>query len=209
MAEKYYAVRKGRTTGIYKVWEDCKLQVDGYAGAEFKSFKTMEEAERYIIQDRQLNDIIYKRVTKTDEDSEEDTVTAYVDGSYNKDNPGCFSYGMIILDKGEELKYNKKLEDDILAKMHNVAGEIAGAMAAMQYALDNHKKRVIIYHDYEGIAKWCTGEWRTNKEGTVAYKKFYDEAVKRIRVDFIKVRGHSGDKYNDMADELAKSAMQV
>ena len=60
-----------------------------------------------------------------------------------------------------------------------------------------------------GIAKWCTGEWNATKEGTIAYKKFYNKAKKHVNITFCKVKGHSGDKYNDMADALAKKACGV
>lgn len=43
MAAKYYAVRKGRNTGIYRTWDECKSQVFQYAGAEYKSFTTEQE----------------------------------------------------------------------------------------------------------------------------------------------------------------------
>ena len=83
--------------------------------------------------------------------------------------------------------------------MHNVAGEIKGAEAAMRYAMEHHIPAITIYHDYEGIAKWCTGAWKANKPGTIAYQRFYQEAAKKVMVHFIKVKGHSNDKYNDMA----------
>jgi ribonuclease HI len=53
------------------------------------------------------------------------------------------------------------------------------------------------------------GLWKTNKEGTIAYKKFYDEISDRISIEFVKVKGHSGDKYNEIADVLAKKAAGV
>ena len=62
-----------------------------------------------------------------------------------------------------------------MASMRNVAGEIYGSMAAMKYALEKGIKKLSIYYDYMGIAKWCTGEWKTNKDGTIAYKKYYDK----------------------------------
>ena len=43
MAAKYYAVRKGRNTGIYRTWDECKSQVFQYAGAEYKSFTTEQK----------------------------------------------------------------------------------------------------------------------------------------------------------------------
>ena len=48
MAKKVYAVRKGRTTGLFMSWDDCKAQVDGFAGAEYKSFADPAEAMAYL-----------------------------------------------------------------------------------------------------------------------------------------------------------------
>lgn len=48
MASKYYAVKKGKVPGIYFNWNDCKAMVDGYPGAVYKSFKAIEEAEKFI-----------------------------------------------------------------------------------------------------------------------------------------------------------------
>ena len=46
--KKYYAVRSGRIAGIYETWTQCEEQVKGFPGAEYKSFPTIQEAERYI-----------------------------------------------------------------------------------------------------------------------------------------------------------------
>ena len=49
MAKKqYYVVIKGRTPGIYTNWEDCKAQVNGFKGAKYKRFKSIQEAQQYI-----------------------------------------------------------------------------------------------------------------------------------------------------------------
>lgn len=196
MAEKYYAVRRGAQTGIFRTWEECKASVSGYSGAEYKSFKTEAEAKRYL------------GVGMEAAAGEEDYVSIYVDGSYNIATEE-FSYGMVVLTKDGEETYSKSYQDKELAAMRNVAGEIEGAKAAMQYALDRGIDKIAIYYDYEGIAKWCVGEWKTNKEGTKAYKAFYDEAVKKLEIKFVKVAGHSNDKYNDMADGLAKEALGI
>ena len=142
-----------------------------------------------------------------DSNSEQEIV-AYVDGSYDHSSKR-FSYGMIILENGEEKTFNKSYDDPELAQMRNVAGEIKGACAAMEYAIANGKTNLVIYHDYEGIAKWPLGIWKTNKEGTKAYKAYFDEVKKKINVRFEKVTGHSGDKYNDYADKLAKQALGI
>lgn len=45
MAKKFYVVWKGRQTGIFTDWISCKRNVDGFAGARYKSFPTRAEAE--------------------------------------------------------------------------------------------------------------------------------------------------------------------
>ncbi|MBN9647192.1 ribonuclease H family protein [Terrisporobacter glycolicus] len=46
--KKYYAVKVGKTPGIYFTWSDCSAQVTGYKGAKYKSFPTIEEAMDFI-----------------------------------------------------------------------------------------------------------------------------------------------------------------
>lgn len=46
--KNYYAVRKGRKTGIFLSWEQCKSAVNGYPGCEYKGFSTEEEAKEYL-----------------------------------------------------------------------------------------------------------------------------------------------------------------
>lgn len=194
--KKYYAVRKGKKTGLFETWDECRAQVSGFSGAEYKSFPTKEEAEGYLDQDGH----------EASGEEGEDCLKIYVDGSYFE---GEFSYGMVVLEDGKEHTFFQKVEDKELAKMRNVAGEIKGAEAAMQYAIDHGAKRLVIYHDYEGIAKWCNGAWKANLQGTQAYRDFYNQAKELVDISFVKVAGHTGDKYNDMADELAKKALGI
>lgn len=185
-------------------WAECQKQVTGFSGAEFKSFSTMEEAQAFAgVSAEGIPDTLSRA-----EKPASDQVIAYVDGSYRSDT-GEFSYGMVILKDGEEYTFCEKMTDKELALMHNVAGEIKGSEAAMQYAVDHNIPEITIYHDYEGIAKWCTGAWKATKPGTIAYQSFYRGAVKKVKVHFVKVKGHSNDKYNDMADQLAKKALGI
>ena len=44
--KKYYVVWRGLSPGIYNSWEECKKQVMGYDGAQYKSFTDEDEAKR-------------------------------------------------------------------------------------------------------------------------------------------------------------------
>lgn len=223
MAKKYYAVKKGLTPGIYTDWDTCKNQVHNFPGAIYKSFKTLEEAHAFLGNDTFIpieNDAVTEEVISQPVVSivapepkpcsylslPDDEIVAYVDGSYNNDTTE-FSYGAVIFYQGKEHHLSEKSSNPSLASMRNVAGEIKGSEAAISFALEHKARKITIYHDYEGIAKWCTGGWKTNKEGTISYKAFYDEASKNVDISFVKVTGHSGDKYNDLADSLAKQAL--
>ena len=58
MATKFYAVRVGKIPGIYTSWNDCKAVVHGYPAAEYKSFSSMQEAQKYIDFDKDKELII-------------------------------------------------------------------------------------------------------------------------------------------------------
>lgn len=42
---KYYVVWKGRLTGIFDSWEECRKQTEGFEGAQYKGYPTLELAE--------------------------------------------------------------------------------------------------------------------------------------------------------------------
>lgn len=191
--KKYYAVKKGRTPGIYETWEECKREVTGFKGAQYKKFGTIEEAEEFLKEGEKISI------------SDSNALISYVDGSFDKED-GSYSYGAIFIEDGEEKVFSKRFAKDKYSEHRNVSGEIFGAMFAIGYAIDGGYENLILHYDYEGIEKWATGEWKTNKELTRKYKAYCDKTKKYVNVQFVKVLAHSGDKYNEMADKAAKGA---
>lgn len=197
---KFYAVRRGKKPGIYLSWDECQKQTAGYSGAVFKKFDSSEEAEDFIEQEP-----VALHAFPEGEASETKAV-AYVDGSYNAD-AGEFAFGAVLFFNGQEEHLSGKSDNCELAAMRNVAGEIMGAKAAMEYASQHGAKELVIYHDYYGISAWCTGEWKTNRQGTTDYARYFKDVSKNIKITFKKVKAHTGIKYNEMADKLAKTAL--
>ena len=116
---KYYAVKVGRKPGIYLSWDECKMQVDRYSGAVYKSFSSENEAKMFIEE---------KQVTF------EQRLIAYVDGSYNVKTKE-YGFGCVLIEGGQVIKEVYDKGNDVnYASMRNVAGEILGSLYAMVYA---------------------------------------------------------------------------
>ena len=75
------------------------------------------------------------------------------------------------------------------------------------YCLKNGINKVEIYHDYEGIGAWADRHWKANNPLTQGYRDFVAEARQTMEISFVKVKAHSGNKYNEIADKLAKEAL--
>ena len=203
---KVYAVRKGRNPGIYNTWDECRAEVDGFAGAEYKSFADRADAEAYL-------GIVSGGTCGAgqEEVSFPEGVRAYVDGSYDI-NTGRYSCGVVMVRTNADgtvktREMSQAFEDPEAAKQRNVAGEIMGAKTAIDFCLRNGIDEVEIYHDYEGVGKWPDGIWKAKNPLTQAYADYVRRARERMTITFVKVTAHAGNKYNELADSLAKSAL--
>ena len=206
--QKIYAVRKGHKTGLFNTWAECQKATAGYSGAEFKSFTDKEEAIAFL-------EMKTVKTVSGDKDKEaagivevpENMVIAYVDGSFEK-SIGRYAFGCVILTPdGQEIRRSGSGSDPAGVAIRNVAGEMLGAMNAVKWARENDYPAVEIRYDYEGVEKWVTGVWRAKTPLTSKYAAHMQEAGNKIRISFCKIAAHTGNHYNEEADQLAKSAL--
>jgi ribonuclease HI len=204
MSNKIYAVKVGRETGLFYSWPECQASVMSYPGAIFKGFTSKTDAEAFLGEPKKeaKADFILDLIEHA-EDPEGNEMIIYVDGSY-KD--GRYSWSLTGPGIAEEpgVTYGVGTHADA-AEMRNVAGELAAAMRAAVYA-EKHGKIAVIYHDYQGISSWVKSEWKAKNDMTKAYVEFMK---KHPKTKFVKVAGHTGNKYNEEADRLAKLALGI
>lgn len=191
---KYYAVRYQDKKEIFTSWETCKEYLIGKKGFSQKSFLSLEEAKAF------LND--------EDQPMSFSLPTAYIDGSYDA-TTGCYSFGGVLIIEKKQYEFKKKYAPDLYSVSRNVAGEIKGAGYIIQYAIKLGIEELNIIYDYEGIEKWYTGKWQANSEIAKAYVAFREQVKQKIKINFIKVKSHSNNPYNDLADKLAKNALGI
>ena len=201
--KKVYAVRKGKTTGLFYSWSECEAAVTGYPGAEYKGFLTEDEAKKYLgCEDikAEKEDVLNK---------EKSSLIAYVDGSF--DAPiGKYAFGCVILTPdGDIIKESGNGDNPESLAIRNVAGEMLGAMTAVRWAIKNGYYNLELRYDYEGIEKWATGVWKAKNTLTQKYAEYMQRQQNHIKISFRKVKAHSGDYYNEEADKLAKEALKM
>lgn len=208
--KRYYSVRRGRAVGIFTSWERCKEVTQGYPGAEFKGFATRREAELYLgyPEIEHICDTIEFLPEEINSSNNTCELIAYVDGSYSKEiSKDKYGSGIVLI-HSDNRQEHVSLTGTEGIELNNVAGELAASMYAMQKAKNYGYKKLTIYYDYAGIANWANKQWRTKNKYSKMYVQFYENNIKPyIKVEFIKVKSHSKNTYNDMADYLAKQAL--
>ena len=195
-SKKIYAVKKGKITGVFETWEECKASVEGYPGAEYKSFTGRTEAEIYLG--------LRAESGQTADVPEPGRLLAYVDGSY-EDSLKKYAFGCVfLLPDGRVFTQYGNGDNEQSLRHRNVTGEMLGAMYALMTAIKNGFRGVELRYDYEGIEKWVTGEWKSKTELTQKYAAAMREWSQSIEIKFTKVAAHTNVKFNELADKTAK-----
>lgn len=135
---------------------------------------------------------------------------AYTDGSYSTRKKDRVGAAYILLDEnGKEVSRNFTYSTSPwLVEMRNVGGEILAAQMAIEDAYKRKPESLEVYHDYKGIGAWPDGEWEARKSQTKLYRDFVNKDIRPdMDVKFEWVQGHSGNKWNDLVDDLAKGAL--
>ncbi len=198
---KYYAVKAGNKTGIFKTWPECQVAITGFKKPVFKSFLTKAEAECFLNGADFWQSVVEK-------DIKAGYLVAFADGSFSKEL-AKFSYGVhLILPNGQKQNISGCSANREFLKMANVAGEVFGVIEALKWAKENGFKKIKIYHDYQGLARWITSEWRAYSKISLMYLEFYASIKPEFsEIKFEKVPSHSNISFNDVADKLAKEAL--
>ncbi len=197
----YYAVKKGHITGVFDQWSECQKAISGFSNAEFRKFNSKEEADAYL-----SDKDIWKE--KVENDIENGFIVVFTDGSFEQ-SLQRYSFGVLIITPGgKEYELCGYSNNPRFISSRNIPGEVLGVINAMDWAVSNSYDKIKIYHDYEGLSKWVTGEWKAESDVGKMYQSVYCEKYAGLlQVSFEKVKGHSNNVYNDRVDGLAKMAL--
>jgi ribonuclease HI len=210
MAKKVYAIKEGYDSinnkkiedKIVDTWAECLKYVKGVKGAKYKSFEDINSAKNYLSEGS-------KMLKKGEDNYPEDCLHIYVDGSYNASTER-YSYGLVAV-KNNIVEYidSASATDSSKSNIRQIAGELEGAIKGVEYALSRSEKKVVIFHDYEGVSHHATGFWERREQSSVEYYNRMNELIKVIEIVFVKVDSHTGDLFNELVDEKCKEKLCI
>lgn len=235
--KSYYAVARGRETGIYDEWSGeggAEEQVKGFQGALYKGFHTRDDAKKWLQQQgcKQMHSYqnlpggkqqpgqteIERTMADTGRGARSsstsrkaDSVRIYTDGGAIV-NPGPGGYGVVILDG--------KRREELSGGRRRTTNNRMELMACIEGLKDTKKRSVVIYSDsryvINGIEKgwarrWRANGWMRNKTQSAENADLWAELLEQCEihdVEWVWVKGHAGNRENERCDQLARLAVR-
>ena len=139
-------------------------------------------------------------------------VTVYTDGACSG-NPGPGGWGAILM-----YNENKKEISGAEKETTNNIMEITAVLEALKILKEECEVKIYSDSAYvvnafnQGwIYNWRKNNWKTANKEPVKNKELWEklyELTQKHKVEFIKVKGHSDNEYNNRCDELARTAIK-
>lgn len=151
--KKYYTVWKGKCTGVFETWDDCKSQISNFEGAQYKSFPTFELAKTAL--KGNYKDYIGKSKTFSSDLSESQlkqigrpNYNSIAVDAASSGNPGIMEYRGVDTQSKKQLFYKGPFEQGT-----NNVGEFLALVHGLAFLKQNNSNR-ILYTDSRTAMSW-------------------------------------------------------
>lgn len=171
---KFYVVWQGLNPGIYKTWNECKLQIAGFPSAKYKSYKTLAEAKKAYARGPESS-LFKKSGPKTKADYHQ-YLDEIVSPSWSVDaacsgNPGIVEYqGVETLSKKVLFKMGP------FSKGTNNIGEFLALIHALALLKNNGDNKMPVYSDSRTAMSW----YRNKKVKTTFFNKYKNPELREL-----------------------------
>lgn len=130
------------------------------------------------------------------------SISIYCDGAFgsSRDQEG---WAFVVLEN--DIKIYSEF-NGIKGGTNNRA-EIRACLEGCLWATTNGHKDITIYSDSMYLIGTLTKNWKKNKNHDLWI--LMDKAIKDLTIEFVHVKGHSGDTYNELCDALASEGSHI
>ena len=212
MAKKFYAVKRGRKTGLYTVWAECAAQVKGFQGAVYKGFMTEDEARAWLggadartEQPRAVAEMAEPPAPDAD-------YIIHTDGSCLRNHGGAGGWAAVI-----ETAATGAVEEKSGGAPETTNNRMELTAALMALSAVPEGARVALYTDSQYLKNaftkfwlpaWKKRGWKKADGEPVLNQDLWvqlDAAFAARQVQFHWVKGHAGNPRNERCDALARA----
>ena len=188
-------VKRGRVTGIFDNWNETAAQVNRYPNAKFKSFADRDSAERYFnSEDFVFSDLEIDLLIRSGR------FVCFADGSGNYAD-GRGGYACIILKENSEVVIYGGESDTTVNRMELMAAITAlSATPKSEVVYLYTDSRYVV--DFVGSVNSNSG-WSKSNAPNLDLLNILEGYVRDRMVFSVWVKGHSGNKYNEICDKYA------
>ncbi|MBS3738587.1 ribonuclease H1 domain-containing protein [Mesohalobacter halotolerans] len=182
--QKYYVVWDGHHPGVYKTWEECKLQTKNYPQAKYKSFPnqaTAEEAFNMGFYEFQKLNKLHKLKSKLPQEVERNSIC--VDAA-SSGNPGKMEYRGVDTQTQKQLFHKGPFD-----QATNNIGEFLALVHGLAF-LHQQKSSRAIYSDSRIAIGWVKKKHCKTKLKKTARNAEVFELIKRAE-DWLKTHQYS------------------
>lgn len=139
-------------------------------------------------------------------------VTIYTDGACSG-NPGPGGWGAMLMYKDivKEISGGKSETTNNIMELTAVIEGLKMLKFPCKVKLYSDSAYVVNAFEQKWIYGWMKNGWKTAGKSPVKNKELWQELynlTKTHDVDFIKVKGHSDNEFNNRCDELARSEIK-
>ncbi len=159
--QKYYVVWKGRKPGIFASWGECEKQIKGFAGAQFKAFGSLREAESAYRSAYESYKGRPSSLGKWKAASVQPILPSICVDAACSGSPGKLEYRGVYTESGDKIFHFGPFPDGT-----NNVGEFLAIVHALTWMV-KHKSPLPVYSDSENGISWVyTGECKTSLKRT-------------------------------------------
>jgi ribonuclease HI len=138
-------------------------------------------------------------------------VTIYTDGACSG-NPGPGGWGAILMykDYKKEISGGKKDTTNNVMELTAVIEALKLLKFPCNVKLYSDSAYVVNAFIQKWVINWQKNNWKTSDKKDVKNKELWQELIELTNIhhiEFIKVKGHSDNEYNNRCDEMARNAI--